>query len=107
MSSEVLIPKVNSILVMESGYMFLKKQSYSERVGTDRVPESFMNDCVFDFLENSVDGMIELHDGDLGGCLGEPEHAEEDGRWTKWTCEDMIRMLEKQNLSYLRGSVQF
>lgn len=48
-------------------------------------------------------GYKELHDGDLGGCIGNWENGYEERRWTSWSCKEMKRILDAAGLPYKDG----
>lgn len=41
-----------------------------------------------------------LIDGSLGGAIGKPENSYEEHRWTDWSIDQMISMLDEVGLSY-------
>ena len=47
--------------------------------------------------------MKQICDYDFGGAVGEPEKSWEEHRWTRWSCDDMKKMLEEAGLSWKDG----
>ena len=93
--------KANTILVPLESYLYLQEKQHTERSASykqfddDRVKRAF--------YKHSYNGFYQLYDNDLGGCIGEPFRAFEEGRWTSWSCEDMKQILDNAGLPYKDG----
>lgn len=55
------------------------------------------------FDAHSHNGVKLLKSGALGGCVGDPKNAWEEGRWTDWTLKDMKIMLDAAGLPWSEG----
>ena len=82
-----------TIWVPRESWMFLQARMQQERMGLELSVNA-------DF---SHEGKKQLKDGDLGGCIGSPENAWEEGRWTSWSCEDMKKILDAAKLPWEPG----
>ena len=83
--------KVKAIRVPLESYIYLQQENRIQRTGkelSEKVIERFKRS----FETYNKDGALLLN-GSLGG-------ANEEGKWTSWTVEDMKDMLNKQNLPY-------
>lgn len=88
-----VIRKSPTILLPYESWIFLQEKSYLERIGKP-YSERQKNRMKALFQNHSHNGKKELKDGDLGGCKGKPEHAWEEGRWTSWSCNDTMNLVD-------------
>jgi|GEM_PF-1828081 len=95
----------NSMLVPWESWWHLEDISYRQRSGKqhtdkqkERMKRQFENFAIYD-------GMKKLLDYDLGGAVGNPEKSYEEGRWTRWSCEDMKKILDEAGLSWKQGKL--
>ena len=92
----------NTILVSKEAYMYLQRKGKIERAGKD-FSQEHLERLEKNFDNFAHDGYKKLIDGSLGGCIGNPENAYEQGRWTSWSCKDMAKMLDEAGLDYKMG----
>lgn len=95
--------KSHTILVPWDSWLYLENKSYLERCGkyhTERQVERLKRNFAFFAFH---DGMKQICDYDFGGAVGEPEKSWEEHRWTRWSCDDMKKILEEAGLSWKDG----
>ena len=93
----------NSIFVPWESWCYLEEMSYFQRCGkhhTEKHWERFKR--AFDQFA-FYDGMKQICDYDFGGASGKPERSYEEGRWTRWSCEDMKKFLDEAGLPWKQG----
>ena len=89
---------VGTIEVPYESLLFLQEECHRQRSENGKpLGEKFKRHLRYGL---SSDGTKRLHDGDLGGCIGDPQHAWEEHRWTSWNVHDMMYMLDKAGLPY-------
>lgn len=95
---------VNSILVSRESWWKLEDISYYQRCGEhhteehkERMKRGFEQFAIYD-------GMKKICDYDFGGAVGAPEKSWEEGRWTRWSCEDMKKILDEVGLPWKPGT---
>ena len=96
------VRKTNTLLLPWESYLYLQRKERKERCG-DCLKDEWIKRLKRGFDDLAKDGHKQIMDGDLGGCIGNPENAWEEGRWTSWTCEDMKRILDEAGLPYKDG----
>lgn len=101
-SRNMKIRKENTILIPWESYLYLQNKQYEERMGKPK-PESAIKRLELNFENCSHNGLYRIGDGALGGCIGTPENAWEEKRWTSWSCEDMKQILDSAGLPYKDG----
>lgn len=91
------IRKRRTIKVAWEGFLYLSKEQHRQRCESGKP----FSERAIKSLERSFEltGGI-LHDGDRGGCVGNPVNAWEEGRWTDWSVEDMKRMLDEKGFEW-------
>lgn len=99
---KTVVVKCHTILVPLESYLYLQDKEYFERCGKHH-SEKHNERLIRNFKRFSNEGKYKLKDRDLGGCIGKPENAWEEGRWTSWSCEDMIQILNEACLPYEQG----
>lgn len=94
--------KSPTLLVPLESYLYLQDRCRFERCGNHH-SEMQRQKLSRNFEQFAYNGKKQLCNGDLGGCNGKPENAWEEGRWTSWSVEDMIRILDEAGLPWERG----
>lgn len=95
----------NSILVPWESWWHLEDTSSCQRSGQQHTEEQKekMKRHFEDFA--IYDGMKKILDYDFGGAVGNPERSYEEGRWTRWNCEDMKKILDEVGLPWRQGDL--
>lgn len=89
--------KKKAMLIPLDSYLYLQTEGYRQRCGKEHPNVARLER---NFKQHSTNGYYTLMDGDLGGCIGNPENAYEEGRWTSWSCATMKEMLKDKGLTY-------
>ena len=99
--------KVNTILLPLESYLWLHEEGFKQRNerGETKLSDKSRDRLTNNFHQHKVKstGLYAAHDGNFGGCNGDPHNAWEEGRWTSWTVEDMAKMLDENGLPYEIG----
>lgn len=96
--------KTGTILLPFESYMFLKAETQRQR--SERFPEItevHRKELESAFKRCSKNGLYAAHDGNFGGCKGDPHNGWEEGRWTDWSVNEMAKMLDEHGLPYTMG----
>ena len=90
---------VRTLRVPYESVLFLCEEQHKQRTEKEYRP---LSDTFKRRLQNNLnsDGTRTIEDYDYGGCVGDPHNAYEEHRWTWWTLEDMMRMLDEAGLPY-------
>lgn len=91
--------KVKAIAVEMDGYLYLQNRSHLERCGQD-FSQITIDRLKNNFNTHSLNGFYTLMDKCLGGCNGSPVNAYEERRWTIWSTQQMVKMLEEQGMTW-------
>ena len=94
-----IVRKKRTIEVPYESLLYLHEVMHKERCEREYKP---LSDKYKERLRRSMpkDGLYVLGDGDLGGCNGDPHDAWAQGRWTSWSIETMMAILEDAGLAY-------
>jgi hypothetical protein len=102
-----VVRTTNTILLPLESYLWLYEEGFKQRNErgetklSDKSRERLTRN--FDRFKHSKTGLYAAHDGNFGGCKGDPHNAWEEGRWTDWSVNQMARMLDEQGLPYEIG----
>lgn len=89
----------NTIDVPYESMIYLQEVQHKQRCAGEYKPLSEKTkDRIKRHLPKS--GVYFIHDGDLGGCIGNPANAWKEGRWTSWTVKEIKKMLDEADLPY-------
>ena len=97
----------NTILLPLESYLFLHEEGFrqwNER-GETKLSEKHRERLTRNFHCHKIkaSGLYAAHDGNFGGCKGDPHNAWEEGRWTSWSVSQMAHMLDEYGLPYEIG----
>lgn len=99
--------KAKTIAVPFESWFYLQTESHNQRSESGKPLDKERFKRMFDNHVKALgrNGTKLLKPGDLGGCIGDPHHAYEEGRWTSWTLEQMKAMLDAAGLPWEDGEV--
>ena len=90
-----------TIAVPFESWFYLQSECHNQRSESGRPLNEERFRRMFD--QHSRNGVNLLKSGDLGGCIGDPKNAFEEGRWTSWTLHQMKAMLDAVGLPWEDG----
>jgi len=96
------IRKSPTVLVPLESYLFLQDKGRFERCGK-HFNEAMIQRLTENFNRHSYKGRKQIMNDDLGGCIGKPEKAWEEGRWTSWSVENVKKILDEVGLPWEEG----
>ena len=98
---------VDTILLPLESYLFLQKESYRQRSESGKpLSEKAIERLTWNFQYVAYKDYYKMHDGDLGGCNGDPHNGWEEHRWTSWSVKTMAKMLNENGLPYKFGEAE-
>lgn len=98
------VKKEKTILVPVESWWYLYNKSHEQRSETGRpLSEKTKENLIRRAFNYGEWEYHKLCNGDLGGCIGDPLHAWEEGRWTSWSIDEMKQMLDEVDLPYKDG----
>lgn len=82
-------------------YCYLCVLSYEQRSGL-KADEKVLNRIKNEYNRRSrgKGSYIYVKDGELGGCDGDAKDGLLEKRWTQWSIEDIIRILDEKGLPW-------
>jgi len=97
-----VVVKSPSLLVPLESWLFLQNKEHMERSGKE-LSEKAIQRLTMSFQSNSYNGKKQILNYDFGGCNGPWENAWEERRWTNWSVNEVMRILDEANLPYEKG----
>lgn len=90
------IRKVKTLELPYESLLYLREEMRRQRTGRP------LSDKAKDRIKRHMpkSGFCIVDDGDFGGCDGDPQNAWEERRWTSWSVDTMIEMLDRANLPH-------
>ena len=99
-----IVHTVNTILLPLESVLYLHEEMHRQRSESGKpLSEKSIERLKRNFEYFAHEGFKEIHDGDFGGCIGNPHNGWEEHRWTSWSVKTMAKMLDEKGLPYKFG----